>query len=1612
MMGHLETKERKETLDRLLRELTDQIKPEEIESLRSFIYLFYAMDTRKDLLGGDRRELLSSTLSFWKFMGHHDLSQPKIEVFNPNHSLHSWHSTHSIVRIIHKDTPFLVDSIRMKLHDHQTAIHLVRNGTFQSQRDANNNRVTHKKNSVISEKEAFIYLEIDRIENDDELASLQEQLRAVLTDVVQVVDDYKAMKEKVSIVMEAMGKAGEKEVQGFLSWLLSDRFTFLGFEEFRVVNRDEKRAVVRSRDSLLGLLRPKHQGSLGQDNLEPFVAKEFSQHKNFLSFSKAAVRSSVHRPAYPDFIAIRQFDEKGNITSESRIVGLYTSPVYRESPSQIPFIRNKIKVILERASLEDKSHHGKELRQILEIFPRNELFQTDEVELYETVMAILRIQERKQVKIFIRQDASGSFCSALLFVPREMYSTSFRIRVEEILRNRLQAVDSEFTTYFSESVLARVHFTLKLKGKIEYNRNNINEEIALAASTWEDDFSNVILDFYGEAKGNKLISMYGNGFSAGYREGFTPQSAVEDVSHFEKINMKMPISMSFYREMDDDPSLIHFKLYHLVEPLPLADQIPIIENLGLRVLGETPYLIRRKSGDTIWVHDFLLSLGDNQNVDIQKTLPVFRAAFEKIWFGQAESDGFNRLVLAAGLEWRKVSMLRTCARYLKQIKVGFSQGYISATLNNNITITKMLVALFDTRFNPDLGLPKAERLAMQQNIQKSILEALDDVSVLSQDFILRKMQSIISAILRTNFYQHKNDGEYKPYIAIKISPRDIKGIPKPVPLYEIFVYSPRFEGVHLRGGKVARGGLRWSDRIEDFRTEVLGLVKAQQVKNALIVPVGAKGGFVPKLLSSGDEREALQAEGAACYKSFIRALLDVTDNLVDGAVIHPKNVIHYDDDDFYLVVAADKGTATFSDIANKIAEEYNFWLGDAFASGGSVGYDHKKMGITAKGAWVSVQRHFREKGINAQSDKISVIGIGDMAGDVFGNGTLLSESIALVGAFNHVHIFVDPNPDSATSYIERKRLFDLPRSSWQNYDDSVISKGGGVFLRSAKSIPISAEMKERFEINSNRLTPNEMIRALLRAQVDLLWNGGIGTYIKAVSESNADVGDKASDPLRINGCELRARVVCEGGNLGLTQLGRVEYALQGGALNTDFIDNSGGVDCSDHEVNIKILLNEIVLNGDMTIKQRNALLETMTEDVAKLVLTNNYRQTQAISLAESDIRHKMEEYRRFMEYLEDQGQLDRAIEFLPNPEQLAEREAAGHVLTRPELALLVSYSKSYLKEALIKSDIISDPCLIQELNTAFPKVLVDRFSTQIANHRLRNEITSTQIANRLIDMMGITYVRRMQQTTSGTTAEIARAFLISRDVFYIQKYWEQVEALDHKITSELQAQIMASLVRLTRRASRWFLRVKRQELVTLECISHYCPRVQSFVACFADYLGEDEKRIFSSKVKKMIDNQVPEELAVLVVGDRYLLNSLPVIQASDQTGQSLEKVARTYFAVGQRLELGWYNNELGAFDATNHWQSLATDSVRDEAAWQQRELTVALLNTPDPEENLEKQLDHWMMSHRTLIARWQSMLSEIRSVGEPELAIFTVANRELLDLVQTTIHANQSAIDA
>ncbi|MDX1299138.1 MAG: NAD-glutamate dehydrogenase, partial [Pseudomonas sp.] len=1111
----------------------------------------------------------------------------------------------------------------------------------------------------------------------------------------------------------------------------------------------------------------------------------------------------------------------------------------------------------------------------------------------------------------------------------------------------------------------------------------------------------LIVESLGEAQGTEVLSEYPDGFPAGYRERFAPHSAVVDMQHLLSLNAERQLVMSFYQPLAQGEQQLHCKLYHADTPLPLSDVLPILENLGLRVLGEFPYKLRRADGREFWIHDFAFTYAEGLDVDIQQLNDTLQDAFVNIVGCAAENDGFNRLVLMAAMPWRDVALLRAYARYLKQIRLGFDLSYIAGTLVNHSNIAKELVRLFKTRFYLARKLTADDLEDKQQKLEQAILAALDNVAVLNEDRILRRYLDLIKATLRTNFYQADAAGQNKAYFSFKLNPRAIPDIPRPTPKFEIFVYSPRVEGVHLRFGDVARGGLRWSDREEDFRTEVLGLVKAQQVKNAVIVPMGAKGGFVPRRLPLGGSRDDVLAEGIACYRIFISGLLDITDNLKEGVVVPPQNVVRHDGDDPYLVVAADKGTATFSDIANGIAADYGFWLDDAFASGGSAGYDHKGMGITAKGAWVSVQRHFRERGIDVQKDNVTVIGIGDMAGDVFGNGLLLSESLQLVAAFNHMHIFIDPNPDAAKSFVERQRLFDLPRSSWTDYDAKLISAGGGIFLRSAKSIPISAQMKERFDISADKLAPNELLNALLKAPVDLLWNGGIGTYVKSSKESHADVGDKANDLLRVDGRELRAKVVGEGGNLGMTQLGRVEYGLNGGKSNTDFIDNAGGVDCSDHEVNIKILLGEIVAAGDMTGKQRNKLMVEMTDAVSGLVLGNNYKQTQALSLAERRARERAGEYKRLMSALETAGKLDRALEFLPTDDELNERAAKGQGLTRPELSVLISYSKIDLKESLLKSLVPDDEYLAREMETAFPPLLAEKFGEPMRRHRLKREIVSTQIANDLVNHMGITFVQRLKESTGMSAANVAGAYVIVRDLFRLPHWWQQIEALDSKVSAELQLQLMDELIRLGRRATRWFLRNRRNDLDAARDVAHFAPRIEALVGCLDELLEGPAREQWLARFQGYVEAGVPEELARVVAGTSHLYTLLPIIEASDVTGQEPARVAAAYFSIGGSLELSWYLQQISSLPVENNWQALAREAFRDDLDWQQRAITVSVLQMAEGPADIEERVGVWLDQHHRLVDRWKVMLGELRAATNTDYAMYAVANRELMDLAQS-----------
>ena len=1118
---------------------------------------------------------------------------------------------------------------------------------------------------------------------------------------------------------------------------------------------------------------------------------------------------------------------------------------------------------------------------------------------------------------------------------------------------------------------------------------------------------NISLSQWTNALGSMLTpeksALYREAFSPGYQHDFDAATGAADIALIDQLDSENSIAMSLYRYDNDKNNVIRLRLVHDDEPIALSDVLPLLENFGLRVIGERPYQIRNNSGRTTWLHVFEMHYTMSDNIEIASIEAIFKAALINIWRGNAENDTFNSLLLDTKIDWRSIVLLRAYAGYMKQITFNYSQSYIASTMAKHSSLTSQLVNLFNERFDPDLN--EHDRTASLLLIEQSILSELENVDNLTEDRIIQQYMTLIQATLRTNFFQTGCLGGHKEYLSLKFDVSAIPEVPKPRPMFEIYVYSPRVEGVHLRGGKVARGGLRWSDRDQDFRTEVLGLVKAQQVKNSVIVPVGAKGGFICKQSPENGSRDDIQVEGIACYRTFISGLLDITDNLVEGEVIPPVGVKRWDNDDPYLVVAADKGTATFSDIANEISDKYGFWLGDAFASGGSVGYDHKKMGITARGAWIAVQRHFRELGTNVQEEDFTVIGIGDMAGDVFGNGMLSSEHIRLLAAFNHLHIFIDPNPEAITSFAERKRLFELPRSSWDDYNRDLISQGGGIFLRSAKSIPISTAMQQRFSIVEDRLPPDELISAALKAPVDLLWNGGIGTYAKASTEIHTDVGDKANDSVRVNAGELGARVIGEGGNLGFTQLARVEFSLKGGRCNTDFIDNAGGVDCSDNEVNIKILLNALVNQGSMSMDERNQLLESMTNAVEDLVLEANYRQTEAISIAENEAMNRNIEYRRLIGSFESANKLDRELEFIPDDEALAERKASGKALSRPELSVLVSYSKILLKEALIDSDIANNEYMAQAARMAFPSILRERYPEQIDNHQLRKEIVATQITGDLVNRMGMTFVHRMQQATGETEANIAKAYVTARDLFDIDTHWKAVEALDYKVSSDAQFEMMAQLNRLTRRSTRWLLRSRRSDLEPQREINYFSEAAKMLAENMEHLLRGDQKLQWQEKIIQLLDAGLPERLAHFIAGARYFYTAFAIAEASEVTGVPVLSVAETYFCLGNELELNWFADCIAHMNVENYWQAMARESFRDDLEWQQRCLSLSIVNIASELGSNDKAMQHWIAQHDGYISRWRSMMSELRGTNVLELAMFPVAIRELLDLSQASEHA-------
>ncbi|WP_076921387.1 NAD-glutamate dehydrogenase [Pseudoalteromonas sp. SK20] len=1591
-------------LDNVCKLIQKKVRADNVLLVEKFAKALYSNMSKEDLANRNDSDLYGAALSLWNSLEKNTSDDAVIRVFNPEVAKDGWQSSHTIVEIIAKDMPFLVDSVRMAMTRENIASHLLLHSPLKIQRDKNDK--ISGLSSLKAEQEStstktVFFIEIDRQTDATVIESFKKELESVLVDVSVAVEDWQPIREKLIAVSKSLPKSHKdkndneiNETVEFLDWLVKDNFTLMGYRQYELSPVQGDYQLKGKMDTSLGLMKNSDAEHTRLLSELPEVARQEARSSNLLILTKTNSLSRVHRPAYIDYVGVKRFDDKGNVIGEDRFIGLFSSNFYNNSAADVPVLKSKINRIMDMCDFAKGTHAYKAVLNILETYPRDELVQAREHELLEVAMGVLQIQERDMCRLFVRKDAYGRFLSCMVYVPRERYNTALRRETQAILANAFNSdVKVEFTTYFSESTLARTHYTVRVTdNNIEYNVKDIENNLIEAARTWEDKLQSALLESAGEARGNELNRKYCNAFARSYKEEVLPSAAVVDIEKLEMLNDDNKLEMLFYRPQEEASSnIVRLSLFHKDEPIHLSDVMPMLENFGLRVVGETPYSVKTSDGGINWIMDFSMLIDSKGMADFDKISARFRAALTSVWANRLENDGFNRLVLMGGLTGREASILRAYAKYMRQIGVTFSQTYIESTFANYPHIAAKIVNLFAKKFS-------VKSPASAKTLEKLGLEIyaeLENVANLDDDRIIRLYVDMIVATLRTNYFQKDAEGKFKSYISLKIQPSLIPEVPLPVPAFEIFVYSPRVEGVHLRFGKVARGGLRWSDRREDFRTEVLGLVKAQQVKNTVIVPVGSKGGFVCKQLPS--EREAFIKEGQECYKIFIRGLLDITDNIERGEVVPAVDVTRHDEDDAYLVVAADKGTATFSDIANGIAIEYNFWLGDAFASGGSVGYDHKKMGITARGAWESVKRHFREMDINCQTTDFTAVAIGDMAGDVFGNGMLLSKHIRLQVAFNHLHIFVDPNPDAAASYPERERLFNLPRSSWEDYNKELISSGGGVFSRAAKSITLSPEMKKMLGTKKASMTPNELIKASLMMEFDLLWNGGIGTYIKHSKETDADVGDRANDALRINGKDLGAKVFGEGGNLGATQLGRIEFAAKGGRVNTDFIDNVGGVACSDNEVNIKILLNGLVAEGDLTRKQRDELLYSMTDEVSELVLKDCYRQTHTLSITQSKGTSTLKEKIRFIHALEKEGKLDRAIEFIPTDEELAERAAAGRDLTRPELSVLVSYAKMVLKESLVTDEITENPYYRQLLVKSFPRPLREKFNDAMNNHPLRKEIIATKLANNIVNDMGLNFMVRMNEETGANEAEIALCYSIASEIFQMRETWLSISDLDNKIPSSVQTEMLYQLRRTVRRATRWFLRHRTKAQTIEQSIEAFAPTFADLSENLTKYIVKAESDRIESAREELTQSGVPVEIAQRIVSLSSLFSVMDLTQIAQNSNRKIDMVSHTYFKLGAQMGLHWFLDQITNQPVSNHWQALARASYREELDWQQRTLSEVVLNSFEGDSSdVDGQIEQWMDSQDLLLQRWKQMLTEFKTSQSHDFAKFSVALRELM----------------
>ncbi|OKO87380.1 NAD-glutamate dehydrogenase [Bradyrhizobium sp. NAS80.1] len=1579
------------------------------KSPRAFAEPLFGYTNIEDLANYDAASLALLAEQAWEHVQRRTAGSADIRVVNP--TLPNGREI-SVLEILNDNMPFLFDSTMAELAEQGIEVTLVAHPIIAVERD-HEGKLLRFYGEALPEgakgaRESLIHLHITRLDADADRQKLIDGLTGSLSDVRACVADWRTMRDRVEEAIKTFSSNPPPlpidevaEANQFLQWLCADNFTFLGVREYRFSPDSDASDDITTGEGL-GILRDPNVKVLRRGTEMVVMTseiREFMHEPTLLIVIKANVSSRVHRRIRMDYVGIKLYSPDGRLEGELRVVGLFTSGAYTRSVRQIPYVRHKVSRVLQRAGFDPNGHSGKALMHILEDYPRDDLFQIDVDTLYNFVIEILILYERPRVRALTRVDKFDRFVSVLTFIPRDKYDTNVRTRVGAFLAQAYKGTISASYVSFPEGSLARVHYIVgRYEGKTPViERATLEAGISAIAATWVDKMKAALTASTDGMRARMLTNRYARAFTGGYTEIFSAEQAIADIATIEKLTPARPITISVHRFVEDEPKRLGLKVFSDAAPLSLSYRVPVIENHGLRVVDERTYqIVPGNRPEPVWLHDMTIETSDGQPIEIN---PEFshrlEASIMAVVTDRAESDGYNGLILRTNLSWREVSTIRALSRYLHQIRAPFTQDYMWETLRKNAAITANLVALFQTRLDPRLALTDRERSAREAALLAEIEEQLKSVAALDEDRILRRFTNLVQSAIRTNLWQVGGDGHPRPVISFKFDARRIEDLPPPRPLYEIFVYSPRVEGIHLRFGKVARGGLRWSDRPQDFRTEILGLVKAQQVKNAVIVPVGAKGGFVPKRLPSPSNRDAWFAEGTEAYRIFVRSLLELTDNLDGDVVVPPDSTMRHDGDDPYLVVAADKGTATFSDIANAISAEENHWLGDAFASGGSQGYDHKKMGITARGAWEAVKRHFRELGTDIQTMPFTAVGVGDMSGDVFGNGMLLSPATRLVAAFDHRDIFIDPSPDPAISFAERKRLFDLPRSSWQDYDKSLISQGGGVFSRQLKAIPLAPEVRTLLDLDKPQATPFEVMTAILKARADLLWFGGIGTYLRSSGESDDQVGDRANDPIRITGRDVRARVIGEGANLGVTQRGRIEAAQKGVKLNTDAIDNSAGVNTSDVEVNIKIALARPEREGRLSPADRNSLLAAMTDEVGALVLRNNYLQTLALSLAERKGVAETGFLTRLMQSLEHRGLLSRAVEFLPDDAALTERTRRGQFLTRPELAVLLAYAKLTLYDDLLVTSVPDDPYLARELSQYFPREVQDQFPTAVEFHRLRREIIATSLVNAVINRGGPACVVRLIDETDADIATIVMAYVAVDESYGLKWLNDAIDALDACIDGQLQLSLYATVQDLLLSRMVWYVRNVDFKDGLEAVIARFGPAIRQIAAGLDTALPPDLQTARGKRRQELTDAGVPAGLAGELADLDALVSAPDIVTVAERTRRPIGDAAATFFDAEANFRLDRIIAAARSVPANDYFERMAIDRAVEQIAGAERRLAADMLATG---QSGHPAVETWLAAHPEA-TRIRRSVEEIAASGLT-IAKLTVAANLLGDLVK------------